>query len=113
MGLRRMVGTLERLRKSRRAHGGISEGQITRKPPTHFGGVPYTRSRRYRTVCRRVEAEYREGLDEAEQMKKIAGILAEAVYAYLKKRGLLTLHRPHKAEKDNTEAHEPGGEDSP
>jgi hypothetical protein len=64
-------------------------------------------------VCRRVETEYREGPDEAEQMKKIAGILAEAVYAYLKKRGLLTPQRPQVAGEGTTEAHGPGGEDSP
>lgn len=37
----------------------------------------------------KVEVEYIENPDDAERIKKIAKILAEGVYSYLKKEGLL------------------------
>jgi len=37
----------------------------------------------------KVEVEYVESTDEAERIKKVAKILAEGVYTYLKKEGLL------------------------
>ncbi|MEI8349815.1 MAG: hypothetical protein WCI77_06655 [Candidatus Omnitrophota bacterium] len=37
----------------------------------------------------KVEVEYVESPDEAERIRKVAKILAEGVYAYLKKEGLL------------------------
>ena len=37
----------------------------------------------------KVEVEYVDSPDEAERIKKVAKILAEGVYSYLKKEGLL------------------------
>ena len=64
-------------------------------------------------MCRRVETNYKEGPDEAERLETVARILSEGVYAYLKKRSLLTAHTAQVAENDASGGHEPGGEDSP
>ncbi len=39
----------------------------------------------------KVEVEYVDSPDEAERIKKVAKILAEGVYSYLKKEGLLRI----------------------
>jgi hypothetical protein len=46
----------------------------------------------------KVEVEYIKTPDEPERMKKVAKILADGVYAYLKKEGLLKIH-PQRKEK--------------
>ncbi len=39
----------------------------------------------------KIEVEYVDSPDEAERIKKVAKILAEGVYSYLKKEGLLRI----------------------
>ena len=46
----------------------------------------------------KVEVEYIDSPDEAERIRKVAKILAEGVYAYLKKEGLLRID-PQRKEK--------------
>jgi hypothetical protein len=46
----------------------------------------------------KVEVEYVESPDDAERIKKVAKILAEGVYAYLKKEGVLRID-PKRKEK--------------
>lgn len=46
----------------------------------------------------KVEVEYVEAPDDAERIREVAKILAEGVYAYLKKEGLLKTD-PHRKEK--------------
>lgn len=46
----------------------------------------------------KVEVEYIETPDDPERMKKVAKILADGVYAYLKKEGLLKID-PQRKEK--------------
>jgi len=50
---------------------------------------------------------------DAERREKVVKILAEAVYAYLKRKGLLAAQEAHVAENDASEAHWPGSDDSP
>jgi hypothetical protein len=61
-------------------------------------------------VYRRVETDYREAQDDAERRETMTRILSEGVYANLKKRGLLAVHRPHAAPKAAGEGHGPGAE---
>ena len=44
----------------------------------------------------KVEVEYIDSPDEAERIRKVAKILAEGVYAYLKKEGLLRIDSQRK-----------------
>jgi len=44
----------------------------------------------------KVEVEYIEVTDEEERIQKVAKILAQGVYAYLKKEGLLKIDPQHK-----------------
>lgn len=46
----------------------------------------------------KVEVEYIDSPDEAERIRKVAKILAEGVYSYLKKEGLLRID-PQRKEK--------------
>ena len=64
-------------------------------------------------MWRRVETDYKEAPDEAERLEGVARILSEAVYAYLRRRGLLTANRAQLAEDDTHRGHWLGGRDSP
>jgi hypothetical protein len=50
---------------------------------------------------------------EAERREKVVKFLAEAVYGYLKRNGLLALQGAHVGENDTPEGKRAGGEDSP
>ena len=56
-------------------------------------------------MCIRVETDYRETPEEAERLKKVAQILSEGIYAYLKRRGQL-------AKNGASEGHVPQRQDS-
>ena len=61
-------------------------------------------------MCKRVDIDYREAPDEAERRKKRVRFLAEGVYLYLKRKGLLAAQAPVMAENDAPEAHSLGSE---
>jgi hypothetical protein len=50
---------------------------------------------------------------EAERREKVVKILAEAVYGYLKRKGLLADNGAQRAQNDGPKGHRPGGEGSP
>ena len=56
-------------------------------------------------MCRRVETDYRDAPNEAERLEKIGQILAEGVYAYLKRRGLLTTKGAQTAQNSHIDGH--------
>jgi hypothetical protein len=96
MGLERMVGL---------AGGPVNHGGLTELSRRHSGALNSLGSRHEprqipqtlrihavggeSAMTMKVEVSYRAGVDEDERLKQVAQILSEAVYAYLKRRGLL------------------------